>query len=184
MGMLEDELPADAIVTVDAGNFAGWPQRFLTFGPRRLLGPACGAMGYGVPAAVAASLARPGQLVVGFVGDGGILMTGQEIATALQHGACPVILVFDNGMFGTIRMHQESRHPERIMATKLENPDFAAWARSFGAHGETVETTEQFLPAFRRARAAGKAALLHLKTDPNIITPRSTIADLRAKATS
>jgi acetolactate synthase-1/2/3 large subunit len=182
MEMLESELPGDAIVTVDAGNFAGWPQRFLTFGKRRFLGPACGAMGYGVPAAVAAALARPGQLVAGFVGDGGILMTGQEIATALQHGAAPIILVFDNGMFGTIRMHQESRHPSRVMATRLENPDFAAWARSFGAHGETVAATDDFLPAFRRARECGRAALLHLKTDPEIITPRSTLSDLRLKA--
>ncbi|MBI4967838.1 MAG: thiamine pyrophosphate-binding protein [Rhodospirillales bacterium] len=182
MGVVERLLPADAIVTTDAGNFAGWPQRFLTFGGRRLLGPTCGAMGYGVPAAVAASLAQPERSVLACVGDGGILMTGNELATALQQGAKPVILVFDNGMYGTIRMHQEGRHPGRVVGTQLANPDFALWARSFGAHAETVTRTEEFEPALARALAAGKAALLHLKTDPNIITPRATIADLRAKA--
>ncbi|MBF0355573.1 MAG: thiamine pyrophosphate-binding protein [Alphaproteobacteria bacterium] len=181
MEMLERLLPKDAILTVDAGNFAGWPQRFLTFGSRRLLGPTCGAMGYAIPAAVAASLSEPEKCVVAFVGDGGALMTGQELATARQYGAKPIVLVFDNGMFGTIRMHQEKRHPGRVMATKLENPDFGTWAASFGAFFEGVSRTEAFEPAFKRALASGKPALLHLKTDPDIITPRMRLSKMGRK---
>ncbi|TAN56899.1 MAG: thiamine pyrophosphate-binding protein, partial [Rhodospirillales bacterium] len=180
MQALEKLLPHDAILTVDAGNFAGWPQRFLTFGSRRLLGPTCGAMGYAIPASVAASLAEPDKCVVACVGDGGALMTGQELATAVQYGAKPIVLLFDNAMFGTIRMHQEKRHPGRVVATKLNNPDFAAWARSFGAYGETVSRTQDFAPAFQRALAAGKPALLHLKTEPDIITPTLRLSKMRA----
>ncbi len=181
MEALERLLPDDAILTVDAGNFAGWPQRFLTFGSRRLLGPTCGAMGYSIPAAVGASLQAPDRTVVSFVGDGGALMTGQELATAIQHKAKPIILIFDNGMFATIRMHQEARYPGRVVATDLQNPDFASWAESFGAFGQTVTRTQEFEPAFKRAMACGKAAVLHLKTDPDIITPRMRLSKVKTK---
>lgn len=181
MEILERLLPKDAILTVDAGNFAGWPQRFLTFGSRRLLGPTCGAMGYSIPASIAASLAEPDKCVVSFVGDGGALMTGQELATAMQYKARPIILVFDNAMFGTIRMHQEKRYPGRVMATDLENPDFAAWAESFGAFAARVTRTEEFEPAFKQARASGRAALLHIKTEPDIITPNLRLSKMGRK---
>jgi acetolactate synthase-1/2/3 large subunit len=181
METLERLLPKDAILTVDAGNFAGWPQRFLSFGSRRLLGPTCGAMGYGIPAGVSASLAEPDKCVVTFVGDGGALMTGQELASALQHQAKPIILIFDNKMFGTIRMHQEKRYPGRVSATDLQNPDFAKWAESFGAFGETVTCTQDFEAAFQRARKSGRASVLHLLTDPDIITPNARISKMKAK---
>jgi acetolactate synthase-1/2/3 large subunit len=180
---LKAHLPGDTIVTVDAGNFSGWPQRFLQWKrPMRLLGPTSGAMGYAVPTAVGASILHPGRCVIGCVGDGGFMMTGQELATAIHSGASPIILVFDNGMYGTIRMHQERRYPGRVSATDLTNPDFAALAVAYGAHGETVTTTEDLVPAFERARASGKPAILHLKTDPNAITSRTTIAAMREKA--
>lgn len=181
MGILERLLPKDAVVTVDAGNFAGWPQRFLSFGNRRLLGPTSGAMGYSIPAGVAASLAEPDKCVVSCVGDGGALMTGQELATAIQYKARPIILIFDNGMLGTIRMHQENRYPGRVIATDLKNPDFAVWAQSFGAHSETVCQTQELEPALRRALAAGRAAVLHLKTDPDIISPNARLSKMEAK---
>ena len=180
MGCLDGLLPDDAIVTVDAGNFSGWPQRYLRFGGgRRLLGAANGAMGYGVPAAVAAATAYPGRTVVACVGDGGFGMTGQELATAVAAGVAPVVLVFDNGMYGTIRMHQEKAYPDRVIATDLKNPDFAAIARATGAVAETVTTTDAFAPALRRALAAGRAALLHLKCNPEAITTRATLDQLR-----
>jgi len=184
MAELEKLLTADAVVTVDAGNFSGWPHRFLSYGGgRRLLGAANGAMGYGVPAAVAAKIADPDRMVVTFVGDGGFGMTGQELATALHCGVTPVILVFNNGMYGTIRMHQERSYPERTIGTRLVNPDFAALARAYGAHGETVERTEQFVPAFERSLASGKAAVIELITDPEIISTRTTLSALRRAAT-
>ncbi len=180
---LEHLLTADAVVTVDAGNFSGWPQRFLTYGGgRRLLGAANGAMGYAVPAAVAAKIADPERMVVAFVGDGGFGMTGQELATALHYGVTPVILVFNNGMYGTIRMHQERSYPERTIGTRLVNPDFAALARAYGAHGETVERTEQFAPAFERSLESGKAAVIELMTDPEIISTRTTLSAIRGTA--
>ena len=183
MAELERRLPGDAIVTVDAGNFSGWPQRFLSFGgSRRLLGATNGAMGYGVPAAVAAKLAAPGRMVVGCAGDGGFGMTGQELATAVQYGAAPLIMVFNNAMYGTIRMHQERRYPGRVIGTDLANLDFAALARSFGAHGEAVTRTEEFVPAFERAAACGKAAVIEMKTDPEAITTRTTLTAVRETA--
>ena len=183
-GWLRGRLPADAIVTVDAGNFSGWGQRHLAYRrPGRLLGPTNGAMGYGVPAAVAAAIAHPGRTVMGMCGDGGFLMTGQELATAMHTGAAPVILVINNGMFGTIRMHQERRFPGRTSATALTNPDFAALARSYGAFGAVVERTDDFQPAFEAALASGKAAVLELRVDPEQITTRTTITALRAAAT-
>ena len=180
---LRKRLPADFIVTLDAGNFTGWAQRFLTYRrPCRQLGPTSGAMAYSVPAATAAALARPNRLVIGCVGDGGFLMSGQEIGTAVQHGARPIILVFNNHMYGTIRMHQERDYPERVSGSDLVTPDFAAYARAFGAHGERVERTEEFIPAFERAVASGKAAVIELITDPEQISTRATIAALRAAA--
>lgn len=177
---LEALLPDDAILTTDAGNFAGWPTRFMHFRERqRYIGPTNGAMGYGVPAAIGASIAFPERLVVSFVGDGGFMMTGQEIATAFHHGARPVILVFNNGMYGTIRMYQERRYPGRVSGTALTNPDFARLMAAYGGHGEVVEETSAFAPAFRRAREAGRPALIELRTDPEQITSRSTIAELR-----
>ena len=180
---LRKVLPKDAIVTVDAGNFSGWPQRYLTYArPGRLLGPTSGAMAYGVPSAVAASLVHPDRVVVGCVGDGGFMMSGQEIATAVQHGAKPIVLVFNNRMYGTIRMHQEREYPERVIGTDLVNPDFPAFAEALGAHGELVERTEDLLSAFERARASGKAALIELRTDPEQVSTRTTITALRNAA--
>jgi acetolactate synthase-1/2/3 large subunit len=178
---LRARLPRDAIITLDAGNHTGWPMRYLSFGrPGRLLGPTSGAMGYSAPAAVAASLVHRDRLVVGFVGDGGFMMSGQEIATAVQHGARPILVVFNNASYGTIRMHQERNYPGRSIGTELVNPDFVALARAYGAHGELVTRTPEFLPAFERAVASGMAALIELRTDPQRITTRSTLASLRA----
>ncbi|WP_022726774.1 thiamine pyrophosphate-binding protein [Fodinicurvata sediminis] len=180
---LREILPRDVIVTLDAGNFSGWPQRFLNYGrPGRQLGSTSGSMGYSVPAAVAAKLARPGRTVVSFVGDGGVLMTGQELATAMRYNAPIVIILVNNGMYGTIRMHQEKHYPARVSGTDLTNPSFADWARSFGAFAERVERTEEFLPAFERARNAGRPAVLELIQDPEIINSRTTISALRKKA--
>ena len=180
---LEAMLADDAIMTCDAGNFATWPPRFMHVRARQFfIGPTNGAMGYAVPAAVGAAIAHPGRQVVAFVGDGGFLMTGQELATAQHHGAAPIVLVFNNGMYGTIRMYQERSYPDRISATALTNPDFAAYVAAFGGHGETVTRTDAFAPAFRRALASGKPAVIELRTDPEQITTRATIAQLRASA--
>ncbi len=183
MTELGERLSPDAIVTVDAGNFSGWVQRYLAFGGgRRFLGPTSGAMGYGVPAAVAAKIAWPGRMVVGCVGDGGFGMTGQELLTAVLYGVNPVILVFNNAMYGTIRMHQERDHPGRVIGTDLASPDFAALAVAYGAHGETVARTEDFAPAFERALGSGKAALIELRMDPDVINTRTTLTALRERA--
>ena len=181
MRELERLAAPDAVFTSDAGNFATWPARFINFGPgQRFIGPTNGAMGYGVPAAVGAALTHPGRQVVCFVGDGGMLMTGTEIATAFQHGAAPVVLVFNNGMYGTIRMYQERTYPGRVSGTALTNPDFAKWITAFGGHGEVVAATAEFGPAFQRATASGKPAVIELRMDPEQITSRATIAQLRA----
>lgn len=182
-GWLRDRLPSDAIVTIDAGNFSGWPQRHLLYrSPGRQLAPTNGAMGYSVPAAVAAKLAEPHRMVVATVGDGGFMMTGQELATAVQAGSAPIILVINNGMFGTIRMHQEKRFPGRISGTRLHNPDFAALAQSYGAFGATVTRTEDFTEVFWEALLSRKAAVIELRLDPEQITTRSTISQLRKAA--
>ena len=181
MRELEDLLTPDAILTTDAGNFAGWPSRFMNFSEhQRYIGPTNGAMGYSVPAAVGANIAFPERMVVSFVGDGGFLMTGQEIATAIHHGVAPIVLVFNNQMYGTIRMYQERTYPGRVSGTALTNPDFAKYIEAFGGHGEVVSTTEEFAPAFRRAVESGKPAVIELRTNPDQITSRATIADLRA----
>jgi acetolactate synthase-1/2/3 large subunit len=183
MGWLRDRLPDDAIVTSDAGNFSGWPNRFLQYRrPGRQLGPTSGAMGYGVPAAVAAKLVHPGRLVVGFCGDGGFMMTGQELATAGLEGTGPIILVFNNAMYGTIRMHQERRFPGRVVGTTLKNPDFRALAQAYGVFGAAVARTEEFAPAFEEAASGNRAAIIELKMDPEMITTRTTLSDIRRQA--
>ena len=181
MRELEEMMTPDAIVTTDAGNFAGWATRFLNFSEdQRYIGPTNGAMGYSVPAAVGAKIAFPDRMVIGMVGDGGFMMTGQEIATAFHHGVAPIILVFNNQMYGTIRMHQERAYPGRVSGTALTNPDFCKYIEAFGGHGEVVTETGDFAPAFKRAVASGKPAVIELRTDPEQITTRATIADLRA----
>src|SRR3954453_2052062 len=180
---LRDRLPADSIVTIDAGNFSGWAQRFLTYRrPGRQLGPTSGAMGYSVPAAVAAKLVHPDRIVVSFVGDGGFQMTGQEMETALGEGGEPIVLLFNNAMYGTIRMHQERRFPGRVVGTALHNPDFAALARAYGAFGATVSRTEEFAPAFEEAVASKRGAVIELRMDPEMITTRTTLSAMRRQA--
>jgi acetolactate synthase-1/2/3 large subunit len=180
---LEKALPADTIFTTDAGNFATWPTRFMHLREGQdFLGPTNGAMGYGVPAAIGAAITHPQRTVVCFVGDGGALMTGQEIATAFHHGVAPIVLVFNNGMYGTIRMYQERSYPGRVSGTALTNPDFARVIESFGGHGEVVERTDQLVPAFQRAKASGKPAVIEVRTNPEQVTNRATIAQLRAAA--
>ena len=181
--LVRDRLPPDAIVANGAGNFSVWAHRFYRFRRfRTQLAPTSGAMGYGLPAAIAAKLVHPERIVVAFAGDGDFLMTGQELATAVQHETAIVVLVVNNGMYGTIRMHQERHYPGRVSGTDLVNPDFAALARAFGAHGDVVERTDDFAPAFERALASGRPALLELRVDPEAITPRQTIAEIRAGA--
>jgi acetolactate synthase-1/2/3 large subunit len=180
---LAARLPEDTIVTNGAGNYAIWANRFFAYrGLGTQLAPTSGSMGYGLPAAVAAKLAHPARTVVCFAGDGCFLMTGQEFATAVQYDLPIVVVVVDNGMYGTIRMHQEREHPGRVSGTPLRNPDFAALARAYGGFGARVETTEAFAPAFAEAVASGRPALLHLLLDPEAITPRTTLAGLREQA--
>ncbi|GGF13198.1 thiamine pyrophosphate protein [Aliidongia dinghuensis] len=180
---LREVLPSDAILTNGAGNYTVWFHRFYRFRDwRTQLGPTSGAMGYAVPSAVAAAIMYPDRTVVSLNGDGCFLMNGQEIATAVQYGAKPIFLVINNGMYGTIRMHQERHYPARISGTELHNPDFAAYARAFGAYGEVVTKTEEFGPAFERARSAGTAALLELRLDPEALTPRQSLSQIRATA--
>ncbi len=180
---LRERLPDDAVLTNGAGNFSVWAHRFYEFRRYRTqLAPTSGAMGYGLPAAVAAKLLHPDRIVVAFAGDGDFLMTGQELATAVQHDAAVIVLVVDNGMYGTIRMWQERQYPGRVSGTDLQNPDFAALARAYGAHGERVERTDEFAPAFERALAAGGPALLHLVVDREAITPRQTLTEIRGAA--
>ncbi|MEY3740763.1 MAG: Acetolactate synthase isozyme 2 large subunit, partial [Pseudomonadota bacterium] len=175
MAYLESKLPADAIMTNGAGNFATWLHRFhrfTQFGTQ--LAPTSGSMGYGLPAAVGAKRIFPDKLVVCFAGDGCFMMHGQEFATAVQYNLPLVVVIVDNGMYGTIRMHQEKHYPGRISATQLKNPDFSAYARAFGGHGERVEKTEDFGPAFERAVASGLPAIIHCLIDPEAITPTTT----------
>ena len=180
---LDANLPEDAIIAGGAGNFSGWVHRHFRYkGFRTQLGSTNGSMGCGLPAAVAAKLAAPQRTVLAITGDGDFLMTGQELATAAQYGAPVITLVVNNGMYGTIRMHQEREYPGRISGTELQNPDFAAFARAFGGHGEVVETTDQFAPAFERARASGKPALIELRIDPDAITTATTLSAIRQQA--
>jgi len=183
MATLNDRLPPEAIVTNGAGNYSAWPNRFYRYRafPSQLA-PTSGSMGYGTPAAVAAKLVHPDRPVVAFAGDGCFLMNGQELATAVQYELPIVILVVDNGMYGTIRMHQEREYPGRVSGTGLRNPDFAALARAYGATGEAVETTADFGPALERALAAKGPSLIAIKVDPEAITPQATLAGLREAA--
>jgi acetolactate synthase-1/2/3 large subunit len=184
MRELETLLTPDAIVTTDAGNFAGWATRFLNFSDKqRYIGPTNGAMGYSVPAAIGSAITFPGRMVVSMVGDGGFMMTGQELATAFHHGAAPIVLVFNNNQFGTIRMHQERAYPWRVSGTQVTNPDFSKYIQAFGGHGEVVSDTAAFTPAFRRAMDSGKPSVIELRMNPDQISTRATLADLRAGKT-
>jgi acetolactate synthase-1/2/3 large subunit len=183
MVWLRDNLAPDAILCNGAGNYAAWIHRFFRF--RRFgqhVAPASGSMGYGVPAAVAMKRLYPERQVICVAGDGDFLMNGQEFATAVQYDLPFTTIIFDNGMYGTIRMHQERDYPGRISATDLRNPDFAAYARTFGGFGILVERTEDFPQAFREAEASGKPAIVRLAIDPESITPGMTLAKIRAKA--
>ncbi|MFZ3308363.1 MAG: thiamine pyrophosphate-binding protein [Xanthobacteraceae bacterium] len=183
MVWLRDNLPADAILCNGAGNYAAWIHRFFRF--HRFgshVAPASGSMGYGVPAAVAMKRLYPDRPVVCLAGDGDFLMNGQEFATAVQYDLPFTTIIVDNGMYGTIRMHQEREYPGRVSATKLRNPDFAAYARAFGGFGVSVERTEDFPAAFAAAQGSGKPALVRLAIDPEAITPVMTLTKIREKS--
>jgi acetolactate synthase I/II/III large subunit len=180
---LDAQLPPDAIVTNGAGNFATWVHRFHQY--RRFgsqLAPTSGSMGYGFPAAVAAKVVHPERTVVCVAGDGDFLMTGQELATAVHRRLGVIVLLVNNNMYGTIRMHQERHYPGRVVGTDLWNPDFAALARAYGAHGEVVERTADFAAAFERARAVGGPAVIELRIDPDALTIRQSLSEIRAAA--
>ncbi len=183
MAYLRKRLPPNAILTNGAGNYSGWVQRFYQYaGLRTYLGPTSGAMGYGVPAAIAAAVVHPNRTVVSFSGDGCFMMNGQELATAAQYGLKIIFIVVNNGMYGTIRMHQERDFPARVHGTALNNPDFAALARAYGLYGETVSKTANFEPAFERAMAHHCSALLELRIDPDAITTRAQLSSIREQA--
>lgn len=186
MAWLDVNLPDDVIVTNGAGNFAAWPSRHLHFGPRmRLLAPQSGAMGYGVPAAIAAKIAAPERMALCFAGDGDFQMNCQELATAGQHRAAPIILILDNGIYGTIRAHQERHFPARVFGTTMVNPDFAEVARAYGFYAERVEETADFIPAFQRAVKAtqsGTGSVLNLAIAAEALAPRQRISTLREAA--
>ncbi|MBM3677428.1 MAG: thiamine pyrophosphate-binding protein [Actinobacteria bacterium] len=180
---LRNVLPDDAILANGAGNFSIWAHRFFEFRRYRTqLAPQSGSMGYGVPAAIAAKLLEPERTVVCITGDGDFMMTGQELATAAQYGASVVVIVFDNGMFGTIRMHQERAYPGRVSGTDLVNPDFAALAAAYGCHAERVERTEELPAALERSLGAGRPALVHVLLDAETLTPRQTLTEIREDA--
>jgi acetolactate synthase-1/2/3 large subunit len=180
---LNRRLPDDAILTNGAGNYAVWLQRFYQFRQYRTqLGPTNGSMGYGVPAAVAAKLTCPERVVVSFSGDGCFLMNGQEIATAAQYGANVIFVVINNGMYGTIRMHQERNYPGRVSGTDLLNPDFVALAQAYGLHGELVTNTSAFEPAFERCQAMSRPCLIEVRVDPEALTPRLSLSQIREQS--
>jgi acetolactate synthase I/II/III large subunit len=183
MKTMRESLPADTIIASGAGNFSAWAGRFYPYRSfRTQVATSSGAMGYGVPAGIAAKVAAPGRTVVSFNGDGDFLMNGQELATAAQYGLAIVFLVFNNGLYGTIRMHQEREYPGRVIGTDLRNPDFAALARAYGLQGETVRRTADFAPTLKRALGAGGPALIELVYDPDCITPNTTLSAIRAQA--
>jgi acetolactate synthase-1/2/3 large subunit len=184
---LQAALPHDTIITNGAGNYATWAHRYWHYGAMRTqLAPTSGAMGYGVPAGVAAKIIDPARTVVTFAGDGEFMMTGQELATAVQYRAGLILIVFNNNMFGTIRMHQEREYPGRVSGTGLHNPDFAALAQAYGGHGEVVEKTADFAPALQRAAAFARKqnlpAVIELRYDGNLITPGATLETIRKNA--
>ncbi len=179
---LAESLPDDVVLTNGAGNFAIWPARYFPFKEHgRLLAPQCGAMGYGLPAAIAAKLACPERAVVCFAGDGDFLMTGQELGTAVQHNLAPIVILCNNGMYGTIRMHQERHYPGRVVGTEIQSADFVALGKAYGAYAERVRKTDEFPAAFQRAQQSGRAALLELVIDPEAITPGETLSAIRAR---
>ena len=181
---LNDVLPSDVILTNGAGNFAAWPNKFFKFGPAaRLLAPQSGAMGYGVPAAIAAKIAAPDRPVLCFAGDGDFQMTCAELATAAQYGAQPIILVVNNGTYGTIRAHQERHYPARVSGTDMAgNPDFVALAKAYGFHSERVDATADFPEALWRALASRTGAVLDLNVSAEALTPRQTLSEIRQNA--
>ncbi|MCB6184648.1 thiamine pyrophosphate-binding protein [Leeia sp. TBRC 13508] len=183
MAYLRKTLPSDAILTNGAGNYSGWLHRFYQYRDyRSQLGPTNGSMGYGVPAAVAAKLTFPKKPVLAFAGDGCFMMNGQEMATAVQYGANVIFIVVNNGMYGTIRMHQERTYPARVSGTDLVNPDFALLGAAYGLHSEVVDETSQFAGAFERCQAAGKPALIEIRIDPEALTPRMSLSEIRQNA--
>jgi acetolactate synthase-1/2/3 large subunit len=180
---MRDKLPETTIICNGAGNFSGWWHRYWRYGPMPTqLAPTSGTMGYGLPAAVAAAIRFKDRAVVCVAGDGDFLMNGQELATAAQYGADLLVLVVDNGSYGTIRMHQEREYPKRISATDLRNPDFAALARAYGGWAETVDKTADFAPALDDALKRKGIRLIHCKTDVEQITNATTISKVRETA--
>ena len=178
--MVSDMVPEGGVISNGAGNYAAFVHRYTQYkGYRSCLAPTSGSMGYGLPAAIAAKLQDPTRTVVNYAGDGCFLMTGQELATCAQYGLNVVTIVANNGMYGTIRAHQERQYPERVSGTQLKNPDFAAYARAFGGHGEVVRQTAEFKPAFERALAANKPSIIEVKVDPEALTPRQTLSQIR-----
>ncbi|WP_024588740.1 thiamine pyrophosphate-binding protein [Aliihoeflea sp. 2WW] len=180
MAWLEENLPEDVIVANGAGNFATWMHRFHRY--RRFNGqaaPTSGSMGYGVPAGVAAKGLFPEREVLVWAGDGDFQMHGQEFATAIQYDRPIIVVILNNGIYGTIRMHQERDYPGRVSGTTMKNPDFAALARAYGGHGEIVAKTEEFGPAYERARASGTSAIIEVRLDPEAITPTKTLTQIR-----
>ena len=185
MEHLQSILPDDAILTNGAGNFAIWPSKYFMFGEKhRLLAPQSGAMGYGLAAAIAAKLALPERTIVCIAGDGDFLMNCQELSSARQIGACPIVLIVNNGSYGTIRMHQEMNFPGRVIFTDIANPDFVALCKSFGFHAETVRKTAEFPIAFERALQSKHGAVIELIVDIESITPRATLSQIRMAALS
>ena len=182
MADLKAALPANAITATDAGSFGQWPQRYMEFEhPNSYISPTLGCMGSGVPSAIAAKLAHPERVVVTHAGDGGFLMTGQELATAKQYGAPIIVIIYNNGGYNSIRMHQEAQYPGRRYGTELENPDFAALGEAYGALGLKVSQDAEFLPAFKKALAADRPALIEVVTDPEYVTPTATLSQLSGK---
>ena len=183
MQWMRANLPEDTIMTTGAGNYTAWPHRFYQYKTfRTQLGATNGSMGYGVPAAIAAKLTDRDRTVIAFAGDGCFMMNGQELATAMQYDARVVFIVVNNGMYGTIRMHQERTYPGRVSGTALANPDFAALAQAYGLHGEVVENTDEFSPAFERSVASGKPALIEIRIDQEAITPKMSLSAMREQA--
>lgn len=178
---LSDSLPDDTILTNGAGNFAGWLARYFTFKQYGTqLAPTSGTMGYGFPAAISASIENPDRTVVCLAGDGCFQMTCNELSTAAQHGATPITIVVNNGRYGTIRMHQEKHYPGRVSGTMLANPDFAALAKAYGGHGETVTKTADFAAAFERAKDSGTFAVIELQVSEDALSPSLTLSGLAA----
>ena len=174
---LRDRLPPETIITNGAGNYAIWVHRYWHYqAPYTQLAPTSGSVGYSVPSGVMAAHLRRDCQVISFAGDGCFLMNGNEMATAIQYDIPLIVIIIDNGMYGTIRMHQEKHYPHRVIGTDLKNPDFAVMMKAFGGHGERVESTEDFMPAFERARASGKASVIHCLIDPEAITPAKTLS--------